>query len=109
MVAVVEGASMGLLIESAEVERMARGAARRRGVSVTEALRQLLVEEEARILARAAEIAEKLCDLHDIQARIAALPNVSDMTDDEILGYDENGIPSPSGNFALTDVKVADW
>jgi hypothetical protein len=32
MVAVVGGASMGLAIENAEVERMARDAARRRGV-----------------------------------------------------------------------------
>jgi antitoxin VapB len=76
---------------------------------VTEALRQLLVEEEARVVARAAEVAEKLCKLHEVQARSAVLPDVSDMTDDEILGYDENGIPSPSGNFALTDVKVARW
>jgi antitoxin VapB len=86
---------MGLSIKNAEVERMARDAARRRGVSMTEALRQLLAEEEARVAAaREAEVAEKLRRLHEIQARIAALPDVSDMTDDEILGYDENGIPS---------------
>ena len=86
---------MGLSIKNAEVERMARDAARRRGVSMTEALRQLLAEEEARVAAaREAEVAEKLRRLHEIQARIAALPDVSDMTDDEILGYDENGIPT---------------
>ena len=39
----------------------------------------------------------------------AAIPVVGDMTDDEIIGYDENGIPSPSGIFALRDVKVARW
>ena len=86
---------MGLSIKNAEVERMALDAAKRRGVSMTEALRQLLAEEEARVAAaQEAEVAEKLRRLHEIQARIAALPDVSDMTDDEILGYDENGIPS---------------
>ena len=86
---------MGLSIKNAEVERMAREAAKRRGVSMTEALRQLLAEEEARVAAaREAEVAEKLRKLHEIQARVAALPDVSDMTDDEILGYDDDGVPS---------------
>jgi antitoxin VapB len=86
---------MGISIKNDEVERMARDAARRRGVSMTEALRQLLAEEEARVAAaRQAEVAAKLRKLHEIQARIAMLPDVSGMTDDEILGYDENGIPS---------------
>ena len=29
-----------------------------------------------------------------IAARVAAMPDISDMTDDEILGYDEDGVPS---------------
>jgi antitoxin VapB len=86
---------MGLSIKNAEVERMVRELAARRGLPMTEALRQLLAEEEARVAAaQEAEVAEKLRRLHEIQARIAALPDVSDMTDDEILGYDEDGIPS---------------
>jgi antitoxin VapB len=86
---------MGLSVKNPEVERMLRQIAGRRGVGMTEALRQLLAEEEARAAAqREAEVAAKLRRLHEIQARVAALPNVSDMTDDEILGYDENGIPS---------------
>jgi antitoxin VapB len=86
---------MGLSVKNAEVERMLRELAGRRGVGMTEALRQLLAEEEARATAgREAEVAAKLHKLHEIQARIAALPDVSDMTDDEILGYDEDGIPS---------------
>jgi antitoxin VapB len=90
---------MALVIEDAEVERMARGAARRRGVSMTEALRQLLAEEEARVA--------RVEALMEILRRTAALPRTTDLSEDEILGYDENGIPSPSDNFALTDVKVA--
>jgi antitoxin VapB len=95
MLSMVEGAAMGLSIKNVEVERMARGAAKRRGVSMTEALRQLLAEEEARVAAaREAEVTEKLRRLHEIQSCVAALPDVSDLSDDEILGYDENGIPS---------------
>ena len=86
---------MGLSIKNADVERMVRALASRRGVPMTEALRQLLAEEEARAATqREAEVAAKLRRLREIQARVAALPNVSDMTDDEILGCDDDGIPS---------------
>jgi antitoxin VapB len=86
---------MGLSIKNAEVEQMARDAARRRGVSMTEALRQLLAEEEARVAAaRAAERQARYDAVMAIAARVAAMPDVSEMTDDEILGYDERGIPS---------------
>ena len=86
---------MGLSVKNPEVERMLREIAGRRGVGMTEALRQLLAEEEARAATRReAEVAAKLRRLHEIQARVAALPDVSDMTDDEILGYDDDGIPS---------------
>lgn len=86
---------MGLSIKNAEVERMIRDLAARRGAAMTEALRQLLIEEEARAAAaRAAEIEATLAAIHRIQQRFAAMPDVSEMTDDEILGYDENGIPT---------------
>ena len=86
---------MGLSIKNEAVERMIRDLASRRHLTLTEALRQLLVEEEARAAAaREAAFAERMRALREIQARIAAMPDVSDLTDDEILGYDENGIPS---------------
>lgn len=86
---------MGLSIKNADVERMIRALAERRGVPMTEALRQLLAEEEARAAAaRETAFAEKMRIVREIQARVAALPVVSTMTDDEILGYDDNGIPT---------------
>jgi len=85
---------MGISIKSAEVERMARDAARRRGVSMTEALRQLLAEEEARLAAaREAEVEAKLRAVQEIIERASARPRLTDLTDDEIIGYDENGLP----------------
>jgi hypothetical protein len=86
---------MGLSIKNAEVELMIRNLAARRGAAMTEALRQLLIEEEARaVAARAAEIETTVAAVHDIQKRFAAIPDVGEMTDTEILGYDRDGIPS---------------
>ena len=86
---------MGLSIKNFEVERMVREIATTRGVSMTEALRQVLAEEvDRQRAAREAEVEEKVRKVREIAARIAAMPDVSDLTDDEILGYDEDGIPS---------------
>lgn len=35
-----------------------------------------------------------LKDLEAIRSRVAALPTLDDRSSDEIIGYDENGIPS---------------
>lgn len=86
---------MGLSIKNEDVERMVREIATRRGVSMTEALRQVLGEEvERQRLAREADIKAKVQAVREIARRVAAMPDVSVLTDDEILGYDENGIPS---------------
>ena len=85
---------MGLSIKNVEVERMAREAAKRRGVSTTEALRQLLAEEEARVgAAREAEVEAKLRAIQEIVERSAARPRLTHLSDEEIIGYDENGLP----------------
>jgi antitoxin VapB len=85
---------MALSIKNAEVEQLARELARRRRISVTEAIRQSLEREAAR---------ERVVPMHEpetMEARLwkiakeaAALPVISEMTDDEILGYDEFGVP----------------
>jgi antitoxin VapB len=86
---------MGLSIKNAEVERLLREVAGRRGVGMTEALRQVLAEELARTgAAQEAERAARYEAVIAIAARVAAMPDVSDMTDDEILGYDADGVPS---------------
>jgi antitoxin VapB len=91
----VEGARMGLSIKNAEVERMVREIASTRGVSMTEALRQVLAEEvERQRAARQAEIEARVAAVMAIAREVAAMPEVGDMTDDEVLGYDEDGIPS---------------
>ena len=85
---------MGLSIKNGEVERMAREAAKRRGVSMTEALRQLLAEEEARVgAAREAEVEAKVRAIQEIVERSAARHRLTHLSDEEIIGYDENGLP----------------
>jgi hypothetical protein len=45
-------------------------------------------------------------ELNIIAKQCAALPIISNLSEDEILGYEEFGVPSCHGtNFALTDVK----
>ena len=86
---------MGLSVKNAEVERLLREVAGRRGVGMTEALRQVLAEELERSRAAGeAEIEAKVRAVREIARRVAAMPDISDLTDDEILGYDEDGIPS---------------
>lgn len=82
---------MGLSIKSDEVERLLREVAGRRGIGMTEALRQVLAEELER--QRAARQA-KYDALMEISRRGAALPRLGALSDDEILGYDENGLPT---------------
>jgi antitoxin VapB len=85
---------MGISIKNADVERMAREAARRRGVGMTEALHQILAEEEARVAAaREWEVAEKVRKVREIVEGTAGLPRLSELSDDEIIGYDEQGLP----------------
>jgi antitoxin VapB len=79
---------MALNIKSDEADRLARELARRRNKSITtviiEALRAELAREKARV--HPPGLADRLMR---IGARYAALPNLDDRSDDEILGYDE--------------------
>ncbi len=86
---------MALSIKNPEVERLAREIAQRRRISVTEAIRQSLERETERDREVADEDRQELLKrLIAIAESAASIPSISDMTDDEILGYDEFGIPS---------------
>jgi antitoxin VapB len=83
---------MALNIKSPEADRLARELARRRQQSITEAvivaLRAELDRESRRM--RAPGMAKQLLE---VGARYAALPSYDERSDDEILGYDEHGVP----------------
>lgn len=84
---------MALNIKNPEAERLARELARITGESltqaVTEALRQRMLHETGRV----SDVTLRE-DVRHIQERVARLPVLDPRTPEEILGYDENGLPA---------------
>jgi len=82
-----------LNIKDPEVYRLARELADKTGESLTEVVRRALRERLARERPREAQdlLIEKLREISD---RCSALPVLDGRPDDEILGYDERGIPA---------------
>lgn len=80
---------MGLTITDEALAQMIRDLAERKGVSLDEALRQA-VQKEAE---REALVRQTVSDLLAITERTRHLPRLTEATDDEILGYDEHGLP----------------
>ncbi|WP_024508387.1 type II toxin-antitoxin system VapB family antitoxin [Bradyrhizobium sp. ARR65] len=83
---------MALSIKDPETEQLARTLAERTGESITTATKRAL-EERLRRTSSSARKAALLEDLEAIQRRWNALPVLDSRTPDEIVGYDENGIP----------------
>jgi len=83
---------MALSIKDPETERLARALAERTGETLTIATRRAL-EERLRRLGGAARQAAQLEDLAAIRRRWSALPMFDRRSADEIIGYDENGLP----------------
>ena len=84
---------MALSIKDPETERLARTLAERTGETITIATKRAL-EERLRRVGSEARKAALLEDLEAIQRRWNALPVLDNRTPEEIVGYDENGIPS---------------
>jgi len=83
---------MAISIKSVETERLAREVAATTGESLTGAIQKALEERLERI--RQQRRSQTLSSqLEDILRRVDALPVVDSRTPDEILGYDEHGLP----------------
>jgi antitoxin VapB len=82
---------MALSIKNPETERLAREVAKETGESLTEAIEEALKErlEKLRHKQRRRVTREKL---EDILRRVDRLPTLDERPEDEILGYDENGV-----------------
>ena len=87
---------MALSIKNREVEALARELARLTNKPITEAVRDSLKREveRAKIIAAATPSAGMAEKLMAIGREVATMPDLNDMTDDEILGYDEFGAPT---------------
>ncbi len=86
---------MALSIRDPETDRLARELSRRTGETMTQAIRKALEERLARVDgSREAEIERRRQAINAIVARAHKLPILDNRSEDEILGYDEHGIPS---------------
>jgi antitoxin VapB len=83
---------MALSIKSVEVERLAREIAAKTGESLTGAIQKALQERLDRIRReRRSQILAS--QLQEILRRVDQLPVLDSRSADEILGYDEHGLP----------------
>ncbi len=83
---------MALSIKDPVTERLARDLARQTGENITTATRRALEERLRRVSGRPKQ--KLLLDnLGEIRRRWAALPQIDQRSADEILDYDENGLP----------------
>jgi antitoxin VapB len=84
---------MALNIRNPEAEALATELAKRTGETKTDAVIKALRDRLARV--RRERGKRRLADeLQEIANRFAELPVLDDRTPDEILGYDENGLPT---------------
>ena len=85
---------MALSIRDPETDRLARELAALTGESMTEAIRTALAERLARTRdGREKDVRSLIADVRVIQERVARLPVLDDRPEDEILGYDRDGLP----------------
>jgi antitoxin VapB len=84
---------MPLSIKSIETERLAREIADKTGETLTGAIKKSL-EERLERLKRARNNQNLIMQLQDILHRVDQLPILDSRSSDEIIGYDENGLPS---------------
>jgi antitoxin VapB len=83
---------MPLSIKNEATEKLARQVAREAGESLTEAIQTSLRERLERLKHRSKS--RILSDqIGDLLRRVDALPRLDTRSEDEILGYSEDGIP----------------
>ena len=83
---------MGISIKNERTEKLARELARETGESLTTAIRLALEERLERVEGRRSP-QDKLRLARVALRRVDALPVLDARTPDEILGYDEHGLP----------------
>lgn len=84
---------MALNIKDPATDRLVRELAETTGESITTAV-TIAVRERLDRVRGMAPADERLQRLTEIALRAAARPVIDDRTDEEILGYDEDGLPT---------------
>ena len=85
---------MALSIKDPEADRLARQLAKKTGESITQAVVTALQERLAREERKADDDEQLVEDVLEIGRHFSSLPVLDPRLDDEIIGYDENGLPT---------------
>lgn len=86
---------MALNIKDAETDRLARELAQATGESLTQAVRTAMEERLRRVRrSRTADDDARIARLHHYIERGRARKLLDTRSEDEILGYDEHGLPT---------------
>ena len=85
---------MALSLKDPATDRLARQVARLTGESLTEAVRTALEERLRRERLKRGKPSDMRQQIEAIQRRVAAMPVLDHRSPDEIIGYDENGLPT---------------
>ena len=83
---------MALSIKDEKADRLARELAQRTGESLTEAVTRALEERLKRVAPRKRD-EKQLARLNEIALNIARMPELDPRSAEEIIGYDEHGLP----------------
>lgn len=82
---------MAISIKDPETDRLARALAKTTGEKLTDAIREAVRERLERQTRR--QRRGVLAEVRRIQERVARLPVLDTRTPEELLGYDEHGLP----------------
>ncbi len=85
---------MGLSIKNAEAEQMIRELAKARNTSMTRAVIEAVRKDLASVAKPRKDPEAIMAAIRKIQAEAAMLPILDHRSADEILGYDEYGLPN---------------
>ena len=86
---------MAVLIKDEEADRLIRTLADRTGESITNAVKTAVRERLKQLPLNEDEIAARKRKLAELLAYFDSLPKMNEhLTNDEIIGYDENGLPT---------------
>lgn len=83
---------MALNIKNPEANRLAHELADLTGESLTDAV-TTAIRDRLSVIRRRSDRDDLMSDIRQIQAFVASIPDQDERTPDEIIGYDEFGMP----------------
>jgi antitoxin VapB len=86
---------MAILIKDTDADRLIRELAQRTGESITDAVKIAVTERLKQVPLNEDEIAARKRKLAELLAYFDSLPKMNEhLTNDDVIGYDENGLPT---------------